>query len=45
MADLWRLVGANIDDIAKGMGLDQRIGKSFFILVLDMEEVVSQKIH
>ena len=29
MSDLCEKVGANIDDIAKGMGLDKRIGNKF----------------
>ena len=29
MADLCESVGANIDDVAKGMGLDKRIGNKF----------------
>ena len=29
MADLCEVVGANVHDVAKGMGLDNRIGKKF----------------
>lgn len=29
IANLCELIGANVDDVAKGMGLDERIGKHF----------------
>ena len=34
MSDLCEKVGANVQMIAKGMGLDNRIGSKFFILGL-----------
>ena len=44
ISDLCEKVGANVSDVSIGIGLDGRIGKSFFIQVLDMVDPVFQKI-
>ena len=40
ISDLCEKVGANVSDVSIGIGLDGRIGKSFFIQVLDMVDPV-----
>jgi UDPglucose 6-dehydrogenase len=45
MADLCEKVGANVHDVAKGMGLDKRIGNKFLHPGPAMADPVFQKIH
>ena len=45
IANYCEKVGADVDKVRKGIGTDARIGKSFYILELDMVEVVSQRMY
>ena len=45
ISDLCEKVGANVNDVSTGIGLDGRIGKNFYTQGLDMVDHVSQKIH
>ena len=45
MADLCEAVGANVHDVAKGMGLDKRIGSKFLHAGPTMAVRVFQKIR
>ena len=44
ISDLCEKVGANVSDVATGIGLDGRIGKNFFTQVLVMADLVFLKI-
>lgn len=43
IANLCERVGADVDSVRKGIGADARIGQNFFMQVVDMVEVVSQR--
>ena len=45
MALLAEKIGANVQEIAKAMGMDGKYLLNFYMQVLDMEEVVFQKIQ
>ena len=44
ISDLCEKVGANVNDVSTGIGLDGRIGKSFYIRVQVLVDLVFQKI-
>ena len=44
ISDICEKVGADVQQVAKGIGLDGRIGSKFYILVLVLEVLVFQKI-
>ena len=43
IANLCEAVGADVEDVAKGMGKDKRIGEAFFRQELVMEDLVFQR--
>lgn len=43
VANLCGVVGADVKDVAKGMGKDKRIGEAFYSPVLVMEDLVFQR--
>lgn len=43
IANLCERVGANVDHVRKGIGADVRIGKNFFMPVVDMAVAVFRK--
>jgi UDPglucose 6-dehydrogenase len=43
VADLCEKVGADVQDVAKGMGIDKRIGNNFYMQAQDMVDHVFQK--
>ena len=45
ISNICEQVGADIVDVATGMGMDKRIGASFLTQASDMEDLVFQKIR